>query len=83
MTLQDLNMLVLLGARERTIAQYSALFAAAGLRLVRTTPIQHCWDRPQSWRRSLLEQPTSGRIRPVQASSLLPTRDFKYERSLR
>jgi O-methyltransferase domain len=39
MTLQDLNMLVLLGARERTIAQYSALFAAAGLRLLRTTPI--------------------------------------------
>ncbi len=39
MTLQDLNMLVLLGARERTIAQYSALFTAAGLRLVRTTPI--------------------------------------------
>lgn len=38
-TLQDLNMLVLLGARERTIAQYSVLFAAAGLRLVRTTPI--------------------------------------------
>ena len=38
-TLQDLNMLVLVGARERTIAQYSALFAAAGLRLVRTTPI--------------------------------------------
>jgi hypothetical protein len=39
MTLQDLNMLVLLGARERTIAQYSALFAAAGLRLARMTPI--------------------------------------------
>ncbi len=38
-TLQDLNMLVLVGARERTIAQYSALFSAAGLRLVRTTPI--------------------------------------------
>ena len=39
MTLQDLNMLVLLGARECTIAQYSAPFAAAGLRRVRTTSI--------------------------------------------
>jgi len=32
-------MFVLMGARERSIAQYSALFAAAELRPTRTTPI--------------------------------------------
>jgi O-methyltransferase domain/Dimerisation domain len=38
-TLQDLNMLVMLGARERTLTQYSALFAAAGLRIARTVSV--------------------------------------------
>lgn len=35
----DLSMLVLLGARERTIQQYSELFRAAGLVLARATPL--------------------------------------------
>lgn len=34
----DLHMLVLLGARERTAAQYDALFQAAGFRLTRVVP---------------------------------------------
>lgn len=34
----DLHMLVLLGARERTAAQYDALFQAAGFRLARVVP---------------------------------------------
>jgi hypothetical protein len=34
----DLNMLVVLGGRERTIAEYGKLFAATGLRLERVTP---------------------------------------------
>ncbi len=34
----DLNMMVLLPGRERTIAQYAALFTAAGLELARVTP---------------------------------------------
>jgi SAM-dependent methyltransferase len=35
MPLVDINMLVLLGGRERTVGEYSALFDAAGLRLER------------------------------------------------
>jgi SAM-dependent methyltransferase len=35
---QDLNMMVLFGGRERTVDEYAALFASAGLRLVSTTP---------------------------------------------
>ena len=34
----DLHMLVLLGARERTAAEYSVLFEAAGFELVRVVP---------------------------------------------
>lgn len=34
----DLNMLVMLGGRERTAAEYSALFEKAGLRLLRVVP---------------------------------------------
>jgi SAM-dependent methyltransferase len=34
----DLHMLVLLGGRERTVAEYAALFAAAGLRLTADVP---------------------------------------------
>jgi hypothetical protein len=34
----DINMLVVLNGQERTEAEYSALFAAAGLRLIRTVP---------------------------------------------
>jgi SAM-dependent methyltransferase/precorrin-6B methylase 2 len=34
----DLNMLVVLGGRERTVAEYAKLFAAAGLRLEKVTP---------------------------------------------
>ena len=37
--LSDINMLVLTGGQERTNAQYSALLAAAGLRLVNVTPV--------------------------------------------
>jgi SAM-dependent methyltransferase len=36
--LSDLNMLVLPGGRERTLAEYQALFEAAGLRFVGATP---------------------------------------------
>ncbi len=36
--LMDVNMLVLVPGRERTTAQYSALFAAAGLRLLDVRP---------------------------------------------
>ena len=35
---QDINMLVRFGVRERTIDEYEALFASAGLTLVSTTP---------------------------------------------
>jgi hypothetical protein len=34
----DLHMLVLLGGRERTVAEYAALLAAAGLRLTADVP---------------------------------------------
>ena len=34
----DLHMLVMLGARQRTVGEYSALFNAAGFELARTTP---------------------------------------------
>jgi hypothetical protein len=34
---QDLNMLVMLGGRERTVEEYGALFTSAGLRLVSST----------------------------------------------
>lgn len=34
----DLNMLVMLGGRERTVAEYAALFERAGLRLSRVVP---------------------------------------------
>ena len=34
----DLHMLVLLGARERTAAEYGALFNAAGFELTRVAP---------------------------------------------
>ena len=37
---QDLNMLVLFGARERTVEQFDALFSAAGLRRTRVSPTQ-------------------------------------------
>jgi hypothetical protein len=36
--LSDLNMLVMLGGRERTVDEYSALFEAAGFRLVEAVP---------------------------------------------
>lgn len=35
---QDLNMMVLFGGRERTVDEYGALFAAAGLKLVSSVP---------------------------------------------
>jgi hypothetical protein len=38
--IQDLNMLVLFKAHERTLAEYDALFAAAGLRIVGTKVVQ-------------------------------------------
>jgi hypothetical protein len=38
--LSDLNMLVVTGGRERTEAEYRALFAAAGFRLTRVIPTQ-------------------------------------------
>jgi len=34
----DLNMLVMLGGRERTAAEFGALYAAAGFRLTRVLP---------------------------------------------
>jgi hypothetical protein len=37
---QDVNMLINLGGRERTEAEYRALFAAAGFDLTRTIPVQ-------------------------------------------
>jgi hypothetical protein len=37
----DLHVMLLTGGAERTIAEYSALFAHAGLRLVRTLPTAH------------------------------------------
>ena len=36
--LQDLEMLVLLGAQERTVEEYSSLLEQAGFRLVRVVP---------------------------------------------
>ncbi len=38
--LMDLNMLVVLNGRERTTREYSKLFADAGLRLTKATPLQ-------------------------------------------
>jgi hypothetical protein len=38
--IMDLHMLVLLGARERTVAHYGELFSAAGLQLFRVTPLR-------------------------------------------
>ena len=38
-TLMDMNMLVVTGGKERDLAQFDALLAAAGLRRVRSTPI--------------------------------------------
>ena len=37
---QDVNMLAIAGGRERSAAEYGALFAAAGLALRRTIPAQ-------------------------------------------
>jgi hypothetical protein len=37
-TFSDLNMLVMPGGRERTLAEFEALFASAGFRLVTATP---------------------------------------------
>jgi ubiquinone/menaquinone biosynthesis C-methylase UbiE len=37
----DLQVMVLCGGRERTVEEYAALFARAGLRLSRTVPTQH------------------------------------------
>jgi hypothetical protein len=37
---QDVNMLINLGGRERTEAEYLALFAAADFDLARTIPVQ-------------------------------------------
>ena len=42
--LSDLNMLVRTGGRERTEAEYRALLAAAGLRLVRVVPTRSPWS---------------------------------------
>jgi O-methyltransferase domain len=39
----DLNMLVLTGGHERTLAEYQRLLAAAGLKLVRHIPTQSAW----------------------------------------
>jgi hypothetical protein len=39
----DLNMLVLTGGHERTLAEYQGLLAAAGLKLVRHMPTQSPW----------------------------------------
>ncbi len=35
----DINMMVVLGGRERTIAEFKALFEGAGLRFVKATPM--------------------------------------------
>src|SRR5882672_2207550 len=37
----DLQVMVLFGGRERTVEEYAALFAQAGLRLSRTVPTEH------------------------------------------
>ena len=37
---QDVNMLINLGGRERTEAEYRALYAATGFELTRTIPVQ-------------------------------------------
>lgn len=39
--LMDLCMMIVTGGRERTVDEYSELFAAAGLRLVKATPINN------------------------------------------
>jgi hypothetical protein len=39
--LLDLNMLVMTGGRERTEAEYRALFEKAGFKLTRIVPTQH------------------------------------------
>ena len=36
--LMDLNMMVMLTGRERSVSQYRELFAASGLRLAKVTP---------------------------------------------
>ena len=38
--LSDLNMMVMLGGRERTLAEYGALLKDASLRLSKSTPIR-------------------------------------------
>ena len=38
--LSDLNMMVMLGGRERTLAEYGALLKDASLRLIKSTPIR-------------------------------------------
>ena len=39
--LVDLCMMIVTGGRERTVDEYSELFAAAGLRLIKATPISN------------------------------------------
>jgi hypothetical protein len=39
MAMLDMNMLALPGGRERTVAEYRALFAAAGFKLARILPL--------------------------------------------
>lgn len=52
--LLDLHMLVLLGGRERTEAQWRALFGQADLRLARITSTDHAQRAARGPRRSLL-----------------------------
>ena len=47
----DLNMLALTGGRERTLAEYQRLLAAAGLELVRHMPTQSSWCVMEAIRR--------------------------------
>ena len=42
--LSDLHMMISAGGQERTLAEYRALFQAAGLKLTRTIPLYHPWN---------------------------------------